>query len=656
MSEVETAFQVAERELEAATKRVDELTISHAAASESRRTVGLSVVRAEKTLLEFETVQKELPRYSSVCAKLESTAEKLSATESGYRDIVVWEKECAARVATLRAAVHEAEASASKAKAAAEQQQTLLIGLRSLITQRDCPLCGAEYESIEALLLAADRAMGLIPPDTQSLIENVQRLRSSLSESMRETKVVRNAKNESQNSIVSLGKLIVSLNAEKFRIEEKSSALGIELEENHVGSRVDAAREKLRELNVAEKSAVNRLETVNDELRSQEIQAKKARDRLGVIKADRDRIRAKIEAVALRLAELGHKKDEVSPDADVQKDIEKIKGELTKVEKARSIAEADKRDAEIQEQESTRRQEEINGRLSALEREGGTLKGSIQTFTTQCDDFGIAPTPENFIEARQIIESSLKAVFAARRMGESIEVIGSLDALKADREAAKKELENAIQRAATLRKRVESLEGAKFRAESWMLPLTESLETMVGKTLRLHQLEIERHFKAMIPSPHLFDQIVMRHTEERLEIGVRYRHQSDDAGEPYFFLSNAQLNVLALAIFLSLGAKQRWSNLDSLLLDDPVQHLDDLDAVAFLDTIRAIALGRFGTRKQIILSTCDKNLYGLMIRKFESLKPAGLSFNAISLSERGTAGPVIHYDVQGNSANSSIAS
>ena len=134
----------------------------------------------------------------------------------------------------------------------------------------------------------------------------------------------------------------------------------------------------------------------------------------------------------------------------------------------------------------------------------------------------------------------------------------------------------------------------------------------IKKTLHLHQLEIERHFRAMIPSPHAFDQIEMQVRENRLELGIRYRNQSSDIGEPYLYLSNAQLNVLALSIFLSLGSKQTWSNVDSLLLDDPVQHLDDLDALSFLDTVRAVALGRFGQKRQIILSTCDRNLYGLM--------------------------------------------
>ena len=154
----------------------------------------------------------------------------------------------------------------------------------------------------------------------------------------------------------------------------------------------------------------------------------------------------------------------------------------------------------------------------------------------------------------------------------------------------------------------------------------------------------------MIPSPHLFDGIGMHHYGERLDIGIRYRGQSEEAGEPRVFLSSAQLNVLALAMFMSMGAKQRWSRLDVLLLDDPIQHLDDLDAVAFLDTLRAVALGRFGARRQIVLSTCDKAMYRLMIQKFRLIEAAGARFAAISLVDGGTAGPTIQYDFGGPAA------
>jgi exonuclease SbcC len=79
----------------------------------------------------------------------------------------------------------------------------------------------------------------------------------------------------------------------------------------------------------------------------------------------------------------------------------------------------------------------------------------------------------------------------------------------------------------------------------------------------------------------------------------------------------------------------------TLLLDDPIQHLDDLDAIAFLDTLRAVALGRFGRRRQIVISTCDRNLFQLMIQKFQPLEAVGASFSAITLVERGSAGPFV---------------
>ena len=170
------------------------------------------------------------------------------------------------------------------------------------------------------------------------------------------------------------------------------------------------------------------------------------------------------------------------------------------------------------------------------------------------------------------------------------------------------------------------------------------------RTVEAHQREIERHFRAMVPSPHLFDGIGMHHHDERLDIGIRYRGQIAEAGEPRVFLSNAQLNVLALAMFMSMGAKQHWSRLAVLLLDDPIQHLDDLDAVAFLDTLRAVALGRFGARRQIVLSTCDKIVYRLMVQKFRLMEASGARFTAISLLDGGTAGPTIQYDFGGPAA------
>jgi len=156
----------------------------------------------------------------------------------------------------------------------------------------------------------------------------------------------------------------------------------------------------------------------------------------------------------------------------------------------------------------------------------------------------------------------------------------------------------------------------------------------------------------MVPCPYLFEEIEMRRSNRGVHLGLRYRDQVRAPAEPKFFLSEAQANVLALAVFLSFAGSQQWSRLETIFLDDPVQHLDDLDAVAFLDNLRAVALER---RKQVIVSTCDQNLYLLMIRKFRVIGKEGINFRGISLLENGGNAPEVVYDVGGPSLRAAVA-
>jgi ABC-type lipoprotein export system ATPase subunit len=83
------------------------------------------------------------------------------------------------------------------------------------------------------------------------------------------------------------------------------------------------------------------------------------------------------------------------------------------------------------------------------------------------------------------------------------------------------------------------------------------------------------------------------------------------------------------------------------LLDDPVQHLDNIDAVALLDGLREFA--RI-TGKQIIISTCDYYLYKLMIQKFaKKWRGSAKTLIAMRLEDDATSGIRVRYDVHANS-------
>jgi hypothetical protein len=74
-----------------------------------------------------------------------------------------------------------------------------------------------------------------------------------------------------------------------------------------------------------------------------------------------------------------------------------------------------------------------------------------------------------------------------------------------------------------------------------------------------------------------------------------------------------KLNALALAIFLGIGSAQSVTTMDFLLLDEPVQNLDDVHFLALVTLLKRVAL-----TSQVIISTADKNIAEIIHRQVES--------------------------------------
>jgi DNA repair exonuclease SbcCD ATPase subunit len=85
------------------------------------------------------------------------------------------------------------------------------------------------------------------------------------------------------------------------------------------------------------------------------------------------------------------------------------------------------------------------------------------------------------------------------------------------------------------------------------------------------------------------------------------------AVRPDLYASTGQLNVLALALIIGTSLHQRASRLRTLLLDEPVQNLDDLHFLGFIALVRRLAKSR-----QVILSTADSNISEIFRRQMKS--------------------------------------
>ena len=64
---------------------------------------------------------------------------------------------------------------------------------------------------------------------------------------------------------------------------------------------------------------------------------------------------------------------------------------------------------------------------------------------------------------------------------------------------------------------------------------------------------------------------------------------------------------------------------------------------------------RHAPRQQVIVSTCDQNLYLLMIRKFRVIGKEGIRFRGISLLENGSNAPEVVYNIGGPGVTAAVA-
>ncbi len=99
--------------------------------------------------------------------------------------------------------------------------------------------------------------------------------------------------------------------------------------------------------------------------------------------------------------------------------------------------------------------------------------------------------------------------------------------------------------------------------------------------------------------------------------------------------SNAQVNILALSIFLGLGLLDNKINIEQLFIDDPIQSMDDINVLAFIDLLRTILISK-KIKKQLIISTHNRDFSSLL-----KIKLRNIQYKEIKFKYYGKEGPII---------------
>jgi chromosome segregation protein len=106
-----------------------------------------------------------------------------------------------------------------------------------------------------------------------------------------------------------------------------------------------------------------------------------------------------------------------------------------------------------------------------------------------------------------------------------------------------------------------------------------------------------------------------------------------DGRNPQFLFSSGQRRAAGLAFLLAIHLSRPWCRLRSLLLDDPVQHIDDYRALNLVEVLSAIR--RMG--RQVIIAVEDPALADLLCRRLRSTpEETGRRFD-LSFGHSGSA-------------------
>jgi len=609
--------------------------------------------------LEFEKVSSKLEKLRTLESSLpayEATKRKINRLELHLNELdkkrTALEKQMAKvrdHHLKLKDRIWELNRKISGMKASSEESTDLIARLRPYATGSQCPMCGHTHHSAKALQDAIDIRIKHVPTsfqeagkDLQNLSDKLAMLNANIEGFENEIKEVDDDFHKAQSEREKL----VSITHE---IEAKAAALGASLALEEVKDSTDQCQALLATQQGSQRQAEAKLNKANDQLNHTIATTRSLEEALAAQTEVDKKSQRELDSIELQFIELGLSHEMKKTVEQLRRQVESARTQLAELKMQKSAREIAKAKAQNEWDSSRTERMKLETNLKEWEETIGRLTADIEDFQFKCKALGlpIDASYEIIAKARDLLSKDKEKLDTAMQVIQRYEWYIKVTTLESEREELR-EIVSSVEKDMKEKKReIDKFREVANEAESWISALSESVNLAVRAKIDAHQPEIVRLFKAMIPCPYLFEKVSIKREETGIMLGLRYRDQKKDAGEPRFFLSSAQANVLALSMFLSLAGKQNWSKLETILLDDPVQHLDDLDAVAFLDNLRAMALGGFGPKKQIIVSTCDKNLYLLMIRKFRLLEANGLQFTGISMIDKGSSGPEIIYDIGG---------
>lgn len=243
---------------------------------------------------------------------------------------------------------------------------------------------------------------------------------------------------------------------------------------------------------------------------------------------------------------------------------------------------------------------------------------------------------EQAIDAAEVRLTDLRNL---RARGERLSLQSARTAEVAQRLELEKQIGSLVAQIASQQRVIVERQRVGEVASALLAALREASSDVVATELERIEPLLQRMYSTVDPHPSF--RAVSFLTRTVRGRGRLWTRIGDDTAnvvidEPSRVLSSSQLNVLAVATFLSLNLGARSLPLQVIALDDPLQSLDTVNLLGLADLLRRVRVFR-----QVIVSTHDQKLAALLERKLRPVLPHERTCR-IDLQGWTPQGPSIH--------------
>lgn len=588
------------------------------------------VTKIQGLLREFPRFEADATTLADVRSRLEDARLRLRNAED--RQNLAAEK--------LRSATALREAAVPKYERALAQQaelETLLDNIQLHVHEPSCPLCGSEFDSVEALLAEIRRKRAATRTATDVTVK-YKMLEASETEAKDALRVITAEVAAATSTIQELTTLQVSAEQRLKDFRQRLSVAVPATQEAGARQELTAVLQRLEKQRADNQASLGeanaRLKSVQESKAEESAKRNSINERIISLDRNLQEIKDRIGNLNAKVSHTHSEELKAKADFDsaIAHEDRAVQEELLAIEQLRAARrdELSKRETITgQKLAIDERRRQFMAELSAIQRSTTDFELRLRKLDPS-DTVSIA----SLVKIREQLDDRAKGIRAA--IDRSAVILSALKAREARLQLAEK------------RAQIEKVKSEVANHEATLAHVQNGTSIMTSSERLLkreRQESIEKHIAAYGPmitriqqrlrSVYGFGGIKLEAQNGEAKVQVEWRNKREVHVPPTDFFSDSQKQILMLSIFLAGGLRQTWSGFAPMLLDDPVAHFDDLNAYGFIEMIRGI-VSTLPNEWQFIISTCEERLFNLLRKKFSSPNAIFYEFQGMSDS-----GPIV---------------